>query len=263
MNIYIHEDLMKEKASRAKRFQTIGMILIVISFIMSFGSFSGTNTYLIFLAYPFLLVGFPLWTVGRSAQRRLSASPRPDVLLNAELRGLNNKYSLHHYIKYGETWIHHLLITPDGVIVMNSNDAVGPVTCTGSAKGDRWKSPTNIIDRMTGLKPPVGNPTQELSEAVAAATEILGKVGKPDVPVKGLVLFTRNPQTQINGCSFQGVPIDEAKQTLREMQQEMAEGREDERDVKTLLTSDDRRRLNTFLAPETVKLPASAVSARH
>src|SRR6266568_8329994 len=125
MNIYIHDDLVKEKASRAKRFQTIGMILIVISFVFSFGSFTGTNTFLIFLAYPFLLVGFPLWTMGRSAQRRLGSAPRPDVLLNAELRGLNNKYSLHHYIKYGETWIHHLLITPDGAIVMTSNDAVG------------------------------------------------------------------------------------------------------------------------------------------
>ena len=113
MNIYIHDDLLKEKASRAKRFQTIGMILIVVSFLMSFGSFTGTNAYLIFLAYPFLLVGFPLWTVGRSTQRRLSAAPRPDVLLNAELRGFNNKYSLHHFIKYGDTWIHHLLIMPE------------------------------------------------------------------------------------------------------------------------------------------------------
>src|SRR5690242_17369703 len=137
MNIYIHEDFFKDKLSRAKRFQTIGLILIVVSFLTSFGSFSGANTYLIFLAYPFLLVGFPLWTMGRSVQRRLASAPHADTLLNAALRGLNNKYSLHHYIKYGDIWIHHLLITPDGVIVMNSNDAFGPVTCEGGPKGDR------------------------------------------------------------------------------------------------------------------------------
>ena len=145
---------------------------------------------------------------------------------------------------------------------MTSNDALGPVTCTGDAKGDRWKSPTNLIDRLTGLKPPIGNPTQELNESLAAAREILSKVGKPDVPVTGLVLFTRNPDTTINGCTYQGVPIDEAKQALREAQLDMSGEREEGRDLSKVLTSDDRRRLNSFLAPETVKLPASVASAR-
>jgi len=262
MNIYIHEDFVKEKERRAKRLQTIGMVLIGISFLFSFSTLLGTATILIFLAYPFLLVGFPLWTMGRSAQRRLAASPRADTLLNTELKGLNNKYSLHHYVRYGDTWIHHLLITPSGLIVMQSSDAVGPVTCTGSDKGDKWKSPSNILDRMTGLKPPVGNVTTELNDSVAGVQEMLGKIDKPEVPVKGLVLFTRNPDVQINGCSFQGIPMNEVRQSIRDLQQEMDDQREDQRDVSTLLTSDDRRKLNTFLAPETVKVAADAVPSR-
>jgi hypothetical protein len=178
------------------------------------------------------------------------------------LKGLNNKYSLHHYIKYGETWIHHLLITPDGAIVMVSNDAVGPVTCSAGPKGDRWKSPTNLLDRLSGLKPPVGNPSQELADSVAATHELLAKVGKPDVPVKGLVLFTRNPDIQIDGCSYQGVPMNEGKLAIREFQQDFESEREDRSDIKTILTSDDRRRLNTFLAPEVVTLPSPAVPAK-
>src|SRR3954466_9582547 len=118
MNIYIHDDFVKAKERRAKRLQTFGMVLIGTFVVFSFTHLLGTATYLIFLAYPFLLVGFPLWTMGRSAQRRLASAPRADTLLNAELKGLNNKYSLHHYIRYGDTWIHHLLITPSCLIVM-------------------------------------------------------------------------------------------------------------------------------------------------
>jgi cell division protein FtsB len=262
MNIYIHEDFVKEKARRARRMQTIGMVLIAISFLFSFSSLTGSTTYLIFLAYPFLLVGFPLWTMGRSAQRRLSSSPHADTMLNAELKGLNNKYSLHHFIRYGDTRIHHLLVTPSGLIVINSSDATGPVTCSEDAKGDNWKSPTNLLDRMTGLKPPVGNITQELDASVAAVREVAEKIGKPDVPVKGLALFTRNPDVQIHGCKYQGVPMSEVRQAIRELQQDMDNQRDDARDVSTLLTSEDRRRLNTFLAPETVKVQPNAAPSR-
>jgi hypothetical protein len=262
MNIYIHDDLLKERAGRARRLQTIGMILIVVSFVLSFSTLAGSATYVIFLAYPFLLVGFPLWTMGRSAQRRLAAAPRADTMLNAELKGLNNKYSLHHYVRYGDTWLHHLLITPDGLIVVQSSDAAGPVSCTETDKGDRWKSPTNLLDRMTGLKPPVGNMTQELDAAVAAVREIAAKIGKPGVPVRGLALFSRNPEVHINGCSYQGAPMSEARDAIRELQQDMAEEREGDRDVASLLTSEDRRKLNTFLAPETVKVAPGAAPAR-
>ena len=78
MNIYIHEDFVKEKERRAKRLQTIGMVLIGISFICSFSTFFGLPTILIFLAYPFLLVGFPLWMLGRSGLRQVAASPRAE-----------------------------------------------------------------------------------------------------------------------------------------------------------------------------------------
>jgi len=262
MNIYIHQDYAKEQARRARRLTTIGMILIAISFLISFASFAGPSfSFVIFLAYPFLLIGFPIWQMGRSTQRRLSSTPHADTLLNAELKGLNNKYSLHHYIKYGDTWIHHLLVTPSGLLVMYSSDAAGPIRCEGTDKGDRWKAPTNLVDRLTGLKPQVGNPTQELLPAMAAAREILDKVGKPDVPVKGLVLFTKNPEVQIDSCAFQGVPMNEAKLEIRDLQNDMDAEREGERGVSTILTSDDRRRLNSFLAPEVVTLPAAPAPA--
>lgn len=262
MNIYIHEDSRKEKERRAKRFQRIGMACIIISFLLSFGTLAGSNTLLILLAYPFLLVGFPLWTMGRSQLRRLDSAPRADLLLNNELKGLNNKYSLHHNLRSGEAWIDHLLITPVGLIVMDSNDAVGPVSCRGTAKGDRWRSQTNLLDRLTGLKPPVGNPTQDLDASTAAARVLLAKIGKPDAPVKGLVLFTRNPEVEIVSCCYNGVPLNEAKQSVQDLQLAMGGDREEGLNVSRMLTSDDRRRLNNMLAPETTTVSAKALAAK-
>jgi hypothetical protein len=56
--------------------------------------------------------------------------------------------------------------------------------------------------------------------------------------------------------------MNEGKLAIREFQQDFESEREDRSDIKTILTSDDRRRLNTFLAPEVVTLPAPAVPVK-
>ena len=255
MNIYLHEGYMEERKGKAKRLQTIGITLIAISFILSLFSFNVDYAYLIFLAYPFLLVGFPMWTMGRNAVRRLSG-PQADTVLNNELRGLNAKYSLHHYPKVGETYVPHMLITPDGIIALVTSDAVGPVTCKGGQGGDNWRSQTNFLDRMTGLKPPVGNPSLELQAAVNAAKTLLQQIGKPEAPVKGIAVFTRNPDITIEECSFSGVPMNEVREALAEAQAGL--GGEPGGRGGTTLTTDDRRKLDAALAPTFITTRAGA-----
>lgn len=254
MNIYLHEGYLKERLARARRLQTIGIILIAVSFVLSLFSFNVDTAYLIGLAYPFLLVGFPLWTMGRAAVRRLSG-PQPDTLLNNELRGLSAKFSLHHYAKIGEVYVPHMLITPDGIITMVTSDAAGPVTCKGGPQGDRWRSPTSFLDRLTGLKPPIGNPSIELEVAIEAVKSLLQQTGKPDVPVKGLVVFTRNPEIRIEECQFPAVPMNEVRAAVTELLADLAEERT--RGV-TALTTADRRKLDNALAPTFITTRAGA-----
>jgi hypothetical protein len=254
MNIYLHEGLLKELMARAKRLQTIGIVLIAVSFLLSLFSFNIDTTYLIFLAYPFLLVGFPLWTMGRANVRRLSG-PQADTVLNNELRGLNAKYSLHHYAQVGDMYIPHMLITPDGIITMVTSDAVGPVTCKGGPNGDRWRAPSNFLDRLTGLKPPIGNPSLELQATVEAAKSLLQQIGKPDTPVKALAVFTRNPEIAVDECAFAAVPMNEVRGALADAQADLAE--EPKKGV-TALTTDERRKLDAALAPTFITTRAGA-----
>ena len=256
MNIFVHEDYLKEERRKIRRRSMLGIGLFFISFIMSFASFSEQTQFLIFLAYPFLLVGVPIWMSARSAERRLTAGPKADALINAEVKGLSNKYSLHHYPRVGEVWIPHLFIMPAGVLVMASNDALGPVTCTGGDKGDKWRAPSTLLERATGGKPQVGNPSLELDGMMAAARALVDSIGKPDVPIKGLVLFTRNPDVEVDGCAYGAAPVNELRDALRDLELSMGDDREGASDVRGILTSEDRRKLNNILAP--VSIPASA-----
>lgn len=251
---------MKTAKARNRRRQLIGIGLFFISFVLSLLSLSDASQFLIYLAYPFMLVGIVFWTSARNAERKLQSSPGADALINAEMKGLSNKYSLHHHPRVNDVLIPHLFIMPTGVLVMDSNDAAGPVTCTSSGKGDRWKAPTNIIDRITATKPQIGNPSLTLEAMVESARTLLAGIGKPDVPVKGLVIFTQNPDIEINGCSFGAAPVNELRFAIKDLETSMGEDREGAGDVRTLLTSADRIKINNILAP--VSIPASAVKEK-
>jgi hypothetical protein len=256
MNIFVHEDFKKEERRRIRRRSLLGIGLFFISFILSFASLSATTEFLIFLAYPFLLVGVPIWMSARAAERRLASGPQADALINDEVKGLSNKYSLHHYPRVGDSWVSHLFIMPAGVLVMASNDALGPITCKGTGKGDAWRTPLNLLDRATGAKPQVGNPSLELDAMVASARALVDGIGKPEVPVKGLVVFTRNPEIEVSGCDYGAAPVNELRDAIRDLEASMGEERDRAANVRTMLTSEDRRKLNNILAP--VSIPASA-----
>lgn len=262
MNVVTHEEYWKTLVKKASRTQRIGMICILVSFLISLvGSFTSAY-FLVYLAYPFLIIGLPFWAMGRNNQKRMANTPRADHQLNAELKGLNNKYSLHHFARQGEQVIEHMLITPSGVIVIQTSDAIGPVSCTGSEKGDRWKSQSNLIDKFTGVKPAIGNPSASLSASIQAVQQLLSASGKPDVPVKGLIVFTRNPELELQSCSFPAIPLNETKETVKELQYDMDAARESGLDISAILTSEDRRKLNIALGPQPSSVAPKAAPAR-
>lgn len=262
MNIFIHEDFMKGLRSRIRRRQLIGVGLFLIAFVASFAALSQETQFLIFLAYPLLLIGVVFWFSARNADARLNAV-QADALINGEVKGLSNKYSLHHYPRIGDVWIPHLFIMPAGVLVLDSNDSLGPVTCNGNEKGDHWHAPAGIqariislIDKVMGDRPQLDNPSLDLDRMVTAVRAMLDSIGKPQVPVKGLVLFTRNPEIEINGCAYGATPVNELRLALHDLEQSMGEDREGSPNVRVILTSEDRRKINNILAP--VSIPASA-----
>src|SRR5437870_7139149 len=100
MNVFTNESYITDQVQRAARLRRIGIAALIISLsISTIPLLLGLTVppLLLLLAYPFLLVGFPLMTMGNNQARRLRTTPRADRLLNEQLKGLGNKYSLHHY----------------------------------------------------------------------------------------------------------------------------------------------------------------------
>jgi hypothetical protein len=264
MNVFTHDEYIRGQIRAARRMQWIGLALVFVSMVLAFWP---TENYLtIFLAYPFLLAGLPIWTAARATQRRLGQSARVYQLINNELKGLSNKYSLHHYPMVEGTPISHLLVGPQGLIVLLSSQAAGPVTCRGGPRGDVWRSKSGLLDKMTGLNPPVGNPSKGLDEAISAARQLLQKLGKPNVPVRGVVVFTGNPQIFVDGCSYRAVPLHELRQTVQELLGDMEADAKRDADARqrleAVLTSDDRRRINALLNPAPAVVVPKPASVR-
>jgi hypothetical protein len=174
------------------------------------------------------------------------------------LKGFSDKYSLHNYPTVNGRVIKHLMISPSGLVVIESNDTLGPVSCNG----DKWKARAGLLARFSGVNTPVGNPTAEVQAGVQAASEVLALMGKPDVAVSGLVLFTRATDIEVNECTYAAAPMGEAKNALRSVLAGMEPEREERSSVKSILTSEDRRKLNQLLAPEKSVPPAKPSVAR-
>jgi hypothetical protein len=267
MNVYTHETTdLRSRLRRARLMQYSGLLAFVGSIACSL--YFPVYPILVFFAYPLLLVGLPLWTMGRNRQKQIKMAPRINDMLTNELKGLSDKYSLHHGPVVEGRKVEHMLITPSGVIVLAANEALGPVNCTSGRTGDRWQTRLTLLDRFSGTRPPIGNPSLELDTATAAVKAFLARQDKENVPVRGLVVFLANPEIEIEASSYPAVPLNELRLAVRELQGIMAEERETLSEAERLLTSEDRRRFNTALGPATVtkatqaQAPARPASAR-
>lgn len=250
MNVFTNEAYYLDQFKRAQRLQRIGMGLLAVAILVNCPVLFGAALpwWAILVAYPFLISGWPVFTIGSGRLRRLKNNPRPDGLLNTELKGLNNKYSLHHFVVRDGKVIKHLLLGPAGCVVMESRDTPGPVNCVSGPNGDRWTAGTGIVSRIYGPRG-LGNPSADLDQAVAETRAILAQLGKKDVPVNGLIVFTQQKDMEITSCSYPVVPLDETREAVRSLVAEQYSQVEEAGGAPVSLTTEDRRRINALIAP--------------
>ena len=94
------------------------------------------------------------------------------------------------------------------------------------------------------------------------ATELLNKQASADVPVRGLVVFTQNPDLELEGCTHAAVPLSELRLAVKLLQDEMTDESKDVNGRNRVLTSDHRRRLNIALSPQIAPIVPKAVPVR-
>ena len=170
-----------ERRERQRRLvQTFSLLLVLSAFVLPF-----LDRAFIYLLWPMTLPVFVLSSVSKRLAWEWGFGPRTHDLLTRALRPLSNRYWLGHYVPVGASLVNHLLVGPEGVLVLQARRHRHETSCSG----EHWQRRTTFLGRLFGPEPPIGNPDLELAAALDLVRTDLSSAGLETVPVSGAVVF--------------------------------------------------------------------------
>jgi hypothetical protein len=208
MKVFTNERLIKRNG-RVGQIATIGGLLVLVGgmFIsFRFPNFAG-------FAWVALLVGFALSQIGLYYGNRWGKRPRPDELIDQGLKGLNDQYSIYHYM----TPAAHLLVGPSGLWVIMPYYQVGKIVYE---KG-RWKQKGGgFMQRYLRAfaQEGVGRPDLEAPAEVQAISKLLTKrIADKEVPdPKPTLVFTNEKvELVVEDAPILTLPLKKLKEAVR------------------------------------------------
>jgi hypothetical protein len=211
MKIYTNEKLIN-------RNRRIGQITTVASLaVLGLGlflSFQG-STQLITYSFLALIFGFILSQVGIYMGNRFGRRPRLDEKLDAALKGLDDKYSLLHYV----TPVSHLLLGPAGIWVLLPYPQGGTITY----QKNRWRQKGGNFYLKIFAQEGLGRPDLEVSTNTTDLQRYLEK-SSPDTefpPIQSVLVFTNEKVAiDVEETPTPTLPIKKLKDFLRKASKE-------------------------------------------
>jgi hypothetical protein len=213
MKIITNEKMIKRN-SRVGQVATIsGLLVLVGGMFVSFRypNFAG-------LAWIALLVGFALSQIGLYFGNRWGRHPRPDELIDQGLKGLNDQYSIYHFM----TPAAHLLVGPSGIWVIMPYHQSGKIVYE---KG-RWKQKGGGIMQKylrAFAQEGIGRPDLEAPAEASAINKYLKKnfpeTELPEVNTV-LVFINEKAELEVEDAPIPTLPIKKLKETIRKVAKE-------------------------------------------
>ena len=147
----------------------------------------------VFIAYIPLLAGTIIFHLGMQQVGKWNRAQRNDVILDALLQDLGERYTLIHYPRIGKRTVEHALVYPGGVLTITARDLPGGV----AYRDGRWRKVGQGISRFFGMGGAfLGNPTTDTAADIGALSERLGQE-QLRVDVDGVVAFL-NPKVTLD-----------------------------------------------------------------
>jgi len=208
MKIITNERMIKRNGRMGQVATIAGLLVLVGGMFVSF-----RYPTLAGLAWIALLVGFALSQIGLYFGNRWGRHPRPDELIDKELKGLDNQYSIYHY----ETPAAHLLVGPSGVWVIIPYHQTGKITFE---KG-RWKQKGGGFMQKylrAFAQEGIGRPDLEAPAEVNAVNRSLKKhLSETDIPNVNpiLVFLNEKAELDVDGAPIPTIPVKKLKETVR------------------------------------------------
>ena len=189
MKVYRDIEYIKKRKRQATLTSIAGVALLGSAFwLASTGGQSG-----VFIAYIPLLAGTIIFHLGMQQVGKWNRAQRNDVILDALLKDLGERYSLIHYPKIGKRVVEHALVYPGGVLTITARDLPGRV----AYREGRWRKVGQGISRFFGMGGAfLGNPTADTVADVQAMSEFLAQE-QLQADVDGVVTFL-NPKVTLD-----------------------------------------------------------------
>jgi hypothetical protein len=128
-----------------------GLGVLIVGMISSF------RVQYIWYSLIFLVAGFLLAQFGNYNLRRWGRSPRPDQVIEAALKGFDDRYHLYSWTLPAAS----VLLSPQGVYSFVTRDQTGEIAVNGS----QWRSKFNLGRALLAFaQEGLGNPTTEALE---------------------------------------------------------------------------------------------------
>ncbi len=159
MKIYSNDKLIKRNKFLSRLTLILGLGFMGFAFFTLLNAEANSPLFL-----PSLIsgaIGIILATINIPLSARFGVSPRPDELINAALKGLDNSFALFHYT----TAIPHLLAGPTGIWLINTYMVQGRVIYNVEKK--KWKlyKSGGFFSKLFGTEN-IGNPTLEAEATI-------------------------------------------------------------------------------------------------
>lgn len=154
------------------------------------------------LATPMMLGGMLIAMVGIYYANRWVRKPRPEDRLDAALKGLSDSHELYHYSRLP---CDHLLLTPGGVVVLETVNLAGQF----SYLDGRWKEKMTLGRALRWVvEEHLGNPVKAALSGEAYIQRQLAESlpGGAALPVRSVVVFT-HPAAQVEVDGHPPVPV--------------------------------------------------------
>ena len=138
------------------------------------------------ISSPLMIIGLATSMVGIYFANRWVKKPRPEDGLDKALKGLSDHHRLYHYPALP---CDHLLLAPDGVIVLETVNLSGRF----SYKGGRWKEKMTIGRALRSIvEERLGDPVKAARAAENHLKKLFDEQIAPgaNIPVNSLVVFT-------------------------------------------------------------------------
>jgi hypothetical protein len=207
MNIITNERLIQRNARIGQISSITGLLVLAGGMYISF-----TQQELFLVSLVALLVGFGLSQIGIYFGNRWGRRPRPDEMLDAALKGLDDRYSLFHYTKATS----HLLIGPAGIWVLMPRHQKGTITYDEN-KG-RWRQKGGNWYLKIFAQESLGRPDLEMGAEIHSITRYLeDRMPEEEVPEVQAALILTNEDTEVaaDNAPAPTLPVRKLKDFIR------------------------------------------------